>query len=69
VDLIPSSSQQLPQINQELQLEIEYCNDQHQDYEEEIEATIAEELAYLWQENKRLRLEQESIMRLRAATH
>jgi hypothetical protein len=34
VDLIPSSSQQAPQHNQDPQLEIEAGNDQHQDSEE-----------------------------------
>jgi hypothetical protein len=53
----------VPQDNQNLQLEIKDCNDQQQDFEEEIEAAIAEELVFLHQENERLRLEQENMTR------
>jgi hypothetical protein len=46
-----------------LHLEIEDNNDQQEDSEEEIEASIVEELAYLHQKNEHLRLEQESMAR------
>jgi Skp family chaperone for outer membrane proteins len=72
IDLIPQSSQQAPpspQVNQDLETEIEDYDDQQQGSEEENEATIAEELAYLQQENERLRLEEENMTRRRVTSH
>jgi regulator of replication initiation timing len=48
-------------------LEVQARDDQHQDYEEEIEALIEDELVHLHQENERLQLEQEHMARRRAA--
>jgi hypothetical protein len=52
-----------------LETEIEDYDDQQQGSEEENEATIAEELAYLQQENERLRLEEENMTRQRVTSH
>jgi hypothetical protein len=51
INLIHQNSQQLPpssQDNQDLEAEIEYFDDQQQEFEEENEVAITEELAYLW---------------------
>jgi hypothetical protein len=55
--------QQASQDNQEPHLETEDCNDQQQDFEEEIKVSIVKELAYHHQENEHLRLKQENMMR------
>jgi hypothetical protein len=65
-DLIPHSLQQAPpspQVNLDMEAGMEDYDDQQQDFEEENEAAIAEELAYLRQENECLRLEQEIMIR------
>jgi hypothetical protein len=54
------------QNNQGPHLKAEADNDQHQDFEEEIEAVIEDELTLLRQDNERLLLEQERMTRQRA---
>jgi hypothetical protein len=46
-DLPPLSSQQLPQNNQDPQLEAKASNDQRKDSEEEIKVVIEDELIHL----------------------
>jgi hypothetical protein len=58
--LIPNSSKQAPlssQIKQDFDPEIKDLDDQQLDSEEENKTAIAEELAYLRQQNEHLRLE------------
>jgi hypothetical protein len=55
-NLPPSPSQQYYRHNQDLHQQTEAQGDVQQDSEEEIEATIEDELARLHQENERLHL-------------